>query len=194
MCSLTAVFGDEADILQETDFQVLLLATVTGPLGPALSSPLLDTLTSPYGVSGTRIGLLLSAYTAPAIVIIPLIGVLTDRYGRKPLLVAGLVLFGIAGTALSLTMRFASRSVYASSKGSVVPGSARSSSRASAISTAGVKKQRRKDSDSQRRDSHRLCFRSSPGRSSSLGGGVTGVLYVLVASQASTNSFAPVAG
>lgn len=106
MRSLTTVFGDDADILQETDFQILLLATLTGPLGAALLSPLLDTLTGPYGVSATRIGLLLSAYTAPAIVIIPFIGILTDRYGRKPLLVAGLVLFGVAGSLLPLTTSF----------------------------------------------------------------------------------------
>lgn len=103
---LQAFFGEEAGILRETDFQVLLLASITAPLGPLLFSPLLNSLTGVFAVSSARIGLLLSAYTAPAIVIIPLVGLLTDQYGRKPVLVTGLTLFGIAGTAIVFTADF----------------------------------------------------------------------------------------
>jgi MFS family permease len=85
---------------------VLLLANLTAPLGPALVSPLLDTLMGVYGVSEAAIGLMIPAYTAPGILVIPIVGVLTDRYGRKPLLAAGLLLLGCAGVALTLTTDF----------------------------------------------------------------------------------------
>jgi len=103
---LRSLFGDDARILHERDFQTLLLANVLPPLGTAVLSPILDSLIAPLGASAANIGLLISFFTAPAIVIIPVIGVLSDRYGRKPLLVAALLLFGGAGTAIAFTTSF----------------------------------------------------------------------------------------
>lgn len=103
---LTAAFGDDADVIRDTDLQLLLLANTLGPMGSAILSPVLDSLIGPFGVSEASIGLVISVFTAPAIVMIPLVGVLTDRYGRKPILVAGLLLYGTAGTAIALTTDF----------------------------------------------------------------------------------------
>jgi MFS family permease len=100
------LLGEDARAVRDRSFQVLLLANLTSPLGPALVSPLLDTLTGVYGVSEAEIGFMISAYTAPGILVIPVVGVLADRYGRKPLLAAGLLLFGCAGVALTLTTDF----------------------------------------------------------------------------------------
>jgi len=96
-------FGDDANILRDANFQLLLLANIVAPLGTALISPLLDSLQEPYGATNATIGLMMTAYTSPAIVIIPLAGVLADKYGRKPLIVYGLLLFSGAGIALTLT-------------------------------------------------------------------------------------------
>lgn len=103
---LDLLLGDETEVLADPSFQLLLVANLMAPLGTALVSPLLSSLTGPFGVSETQVGLLISAYTAPPIVTIPLAGVLADRYGRKPLLVAGLLLFGTAGSAIALTTDF----------------------------------------------------------------------------------------
>lgn len=106
MEALTALFGKDARVVSDSDFQLLLLANVTGPLGIALVSPILDSLTGPFGVSATDIGLMVSMMAAPGIVVIPLAGVLADRYGRKSVLVAGLAVFGSAGVAIALTTDF----------------------------------------------------------------------------------------
>jgi MFS family permease len=98
--------GADADVLRDRDFQVLLLASVSSPLGTSVLSPVLDSLTGPFGVSGARIGLLMAAFTAPAIVAIPLVGALSDRVGRKPVLMVGLLVFGLAGLAIPLTTDF----------------------------------------------------------------------------------------
>ena len=103
---LTAAFGDDADVIRDTDLQLLLLANTLGPMGSAVLSPVLDSLIGPFGASEASIGLVISVFTAPAIVMIPLVGVLTDRYGRKPILIAGLLLYGAAGTAIALTTDF----------------------------------------------------------------------------------------
>lgn len=103
---LKSFFGEQAGVIRDRAFLVLLLANLTSPLGPALVSPLLDTLTGVFAVSEAEIGLMVSAYTAPGIVVIPIVGILADKYGRKPLLTTGLLLFGASGTALTLTTDF----------------------------------------------------------------------------------------
>lgn len=103
---LVALFGDDADVVSDRVFQLLLLVNLSPPLGIALISPLLDSLTGPYAVSEATVGLMITAFTAPSIVLIPLVGVLSDRIGRKPVMLAGLVLFGVGGTALAFTADF----------------------------------------------------------------------------------------
>ncbi|WP_254538483.1 MFS transporter [Halomarina litorea] len=106
MVSLGTLFGADAAVLRDREFQLLLLVNVSPPLGTALVSPLLDTLTGTYGVSEAEIGLMVTAFTAPSIFLIPLIGLLADRYGRKAVMLAGLLLFGAGGAGLAFTTDF----------------------------------------------------------------------------------------
>lgn len=100
------LFGTEADVVRDRAFQILLLGSVVSPMGSSVVSPVLESLAGPYGVSVARVGLLMAAFTAPSIVAIPLVGALSDRIGRRPVLVAGLALFGVAGGAAALTTDF----------------------------------------------------------------------------------------
>ncbi|WP_254533819.1 MFS transporter [Natrinema gelatinilyticum] len=103
---IQSLFGEKALVLRDTNFQLLLLANLVAPLGAALISPLLDSLQQPYGASDATIGLIMTVFTAPGILMIPAVGVLADRYGRKPFLVGGLFVFSVAGTALAATTDF----------------------------------------------------------------------------------------
>lgn len=104
--SVQSLVGENGDVVYERRFQALLAANLLAPLGITLVSPLLDTLSGPFGVSPARMGLLISAYTAPPILLIPVAGVLADRVGRKPVLIAGILLFGVGGTGIALTTDF----------------------------------------------------------------------------------------
>lgn len=106
MSSLTSLIGGDSDVLQDADFRLLLIATLPAPLGTTLLSPILDSLIDPFSVSTADIGLMISIFTAPAIIVIPLAGILADRYGRKPILVVALLLFGASGTAIAFTTNF----------------------------------------------------------------------------------------
>ncbi|WP_254821808.1 MFS transporter [Haloglomus halophilum] len=103
---LARLFGDDADVVRDRTFQVLLLGSVVSPMGSSVVSPVLESLATPYGVPVARVGLLMAAFTAPSIVAIPLVGALSDRVGRKPVLAAGLALFAVAGGAASFTADF----------------------------------------------------------------------------------------
>jgi MFS family permease len=102
----TRLVGDDADVVADPRFRVILLGSVVSPMGASLVSPLLDSLVPVYGASEARIGLVMAAFTAPAVVAIPLVGLVSDRYGRKPVLTAGLAVFGVTGTALAFTADF----------------------------------------------------------------------------------------
>ncbi|WP_425607564.1 MFS transporter [Natrinema zhouii] len=106
MASLSSVVGNDAEVLQERPFQLLLLSNILPPLGTALLSPVLGSLIDPLGATPANIGLMMSAFTAPAIFGIPVVGIVADRYGRRPVILFGLLLFGTAGTAIALTTTF----------------------------------------------------------------------------------------
>lgn len=107
MVSTPSIAGSESGIVRERPFQLLLLINVLPPLGTALLSPVLGSLVEPLGASAANVGLLMSAFTGPAVVVIPIAGVIADRYGRRPVLIFGLVWFGLTGTAIAFVSTFA---------------------------------------------------------------------------------------
>jgi MFS family permease len=70
--------------------------------GANLLYPVLPVLAADLQVDAARIGLAMVAFTAPAIVLAPLFGILADLHGRRWMLVFGLALFGLAGGAAAL--------------------------------------------------------------------------------------------
>ena len=106
MVSPSSIAGTDSGIVRERPFQLLLLVNVLPPLGTALLSPVLGSLVEPLGASTANIGLMMSAFTAPSIVVIPIAGAISDRYGRRPVLLFGLVWFGLTGTAIAFVSTF----------------------------------------------------------------------------------------
>jgi predicted MFS family arabinose efflux permease len=77
-------------------------ASVAVVSGATMLYPVLPVLATDLAVDEARIGLAMVAFTAPAIVLAPLFGILADRRGRKWMLILGLALFAIAGAAAAL--------------------------------------------------------------------------------------------
>jgi predicted MFS family arabinose efflux permease len=69
-------------------------------------SPIVTQLAGPFGVADAQVGQLITAFVAPSILLVPVMGVLADRIGRKPVIVGGLIVLGVAGTAVGLTSSF----------------------------------------------------------------------------------------
>jgi DHA1 family tetracycline resistance protein-like MFS transporter len=83
---------------------VLVLIVVVDLLGFTLVMPLLGPFAEHYGFSEAQIGLLFSAYPVCQLVAGPMLGRLSDHYGRRPVLI-----FSQAGTALSFLILGLSR-------------------------------------------------------------------------------------
>lgn len=94
---------------------LLFLFVFVDVLGFSLILPLLPYYAATFGATAEVVGLLLGANALTQLLGAPILGRLSDRYGRKPLLLlslAGTVAgFLMLGLARSLTMLFASRIV-----------------------------------------------------------------------------------
>jgi MFS family permease len=80
--------------------------SMTVIMGVNLIYPVLPAMLQQLGVEPSAIGLVIAAYTVPAILFSPIAGVVADLHGRRPLLVGGLLLFGLAGVAAGMAPSF----------------------------------------------------------------------------------------
>jgi MFS transporter, DHA1 family, tetracycline resistance protein len=93
----------------------LFLFVLIDILGFSLVLPLFPYYTTEYGMSPVEIGLLQTSNAAAQFLAVPVLGSLSDKYGRRPLLIISvfgtLVSFIMLAMATSPTMLFASRIV-----------------------------------------------------------------------------------
>ena len=75
-------------------------------LGVSSVTPAFPRIVQELGFSSGQVGLLITVFTLPGIVLTPVLGVLSDRYGRKKILVPALLPFGVAGGACALARSF----------------------------------------------------------------------------------------
>lgn len=99
--------------MQQSRLTTIFIIVFIDLLGFSLILPLLPFYAEEFGASPTLIGLLVASYAAAQLVGAPILGRLSDRFGRRPILIisiAGtLIGFLMLGFANSLWMLFASR-------------------------------------------------------------------------------------
>ncbi|MFB6194871.1 MAG: MFS transporter [Haloplanus sp.] len=81
----------------------LLVATaVVAPLDVTIVGPALPAIADAFGVSSARSGLVITAFAAPGAVLAPVVGMYADRLGRRRVIVPCLLVYGVAGLAVTL--------------------------------------------------------------------------------------------
>ncbi|MFC1790392.1 MFS transporter [Patescibacteria group bacterium] len=94
---------------------IILLIQITEVLGFSLVLPFLPYMAQDLGASPLTVGLILTSFSLLQFISAPIMGKLSDRFGRKPLLVISqistMVSFVILGFAKSLPLIFLSRIV-----------------------------------------------------------------------------------
>jgi MFS transporter, DHA1 family, multidrug resistance protein len=94
-------------------------------LGFSIIMPILPYYTHNMGASALDLGLLMASYSFMQLIVTPFWGVLSDRFGRKPIFLIGLFGFGLSfiiyGFATQLWMLFAGRMIGGILAGSVYP-------------------------------------------------------------------------
>jgi MFS family permease len=84
---------------------IYVISTLT-LLGAAGISPILPVLMRGLALTEPQAGLVMTVYTLPVIFVVPFVGWVADRVGRRPPLIAGLVTFGVAGALIFFVSDF----------------------------------------------------------------------------------------
>jgi MFS transporter, ACDE family, multidrug resistance protein len=107
MFALTSMFGlGKMSRDRSRALSIVYAASISLMMGGNFIQPSLPALTVPFGVSDSALSLIMTLFTAPAIVLSPIFGVIADLYGRRLLLGGGLIIFGIFGTAMAFAPSF----------------------------------------------------------------------------------------
>ncbi len=114
----------DASPSQRSRLPVLFLTVLVDLIGFGIVLPLLPLYADGFGADGAAIGLLVTIYAVAQFFMAPLWGRLSDRYGRKPILILGLIGSAIAYVVFAFSQSFlwlfASR-VMAGVGGSTIP-------------------------------------------------------------------------
>ena len=107
MASITTLFGMEKHApVKARALSIVYAASVALMMGVNFIQPALPALTEPFQVSDAQLSWIMTVFTAPAIVLSPIFGVVADLYGRRLLLTLGLIGCGIFGTAMAFAPSF----------------------------------------------------------------------------------------
>ncbi|HME63091.1 MAG TPA: MFS transporter, partial [Candidatus Binatia bacterium] len=108
MASLTTMFGMEKLAPEKARaLSIVYASSIALMMGVNFIQPALPALTQPFHVSDAQLSWIMTVFTAPAIVLSPIFGVVADLYGRRLLLSIGMIAFGIFGTAMAFAPNFA---------------------------------------------------------------------------------------
>ncbi|MBD1926221.1 MFS transporter [Trichocoleus sp. FACHB-90] len=94
------------NLLKDKNLLIIFAISLIAVLGVSSVTPAFPNLAKALNVAPENIGLLVTAFTLPTLLLGPIIGVLADRIGRKKIIVPSLLLFGIAGTACAFVRDF----------------------------------------------------------------------------------------
>lgn len=94
------------ELLRDPVLQLIFGVTLMVVMGVTSIAPAFTEIMAAMAVSDQSIGLLLTAFTLPGVILTPVMGVLADRHGRRLILAPSLAMFGIFGTACAFAQDF----------------------------------------------------------------------------------------
>jgi MFS family permease len=93
-------------VYRDTNLQIIFAVALIAILRADSITPAFPDIARALHVSYQSVGLLITVFALPSVLLVPVLGVLADRWGRKRILVPSLMLFGLGGGACSLVRDF----------------------------------------------------------------------------------------
>src|SRR5262249_13769257 len=90
-------------LIGNRNLQIVLALTTTSMLGVGSLSPAFPEIMRDFHLDTHQVGLLITVYTAPGIVLSPVAGLLADRIGRRVVIVTRLIIFALWGVACAMS-------------------------------------------------------------------------------------------
>ena len=107
MASIAALFGLQKLPPEKARALGIVYATsIALMMGVNFIQPALPALTLAFDVTDAELSWVMTVFTAPAIFLSPIFGVIADRYGRRLLLAFGMMAFGLFGAAMALAPNY----------------------------------------------------------------------------------------
>lgn len=94
------------NLFRDPNLLIIFTISLIAILGVASVTPTFPSLRAALDVPVESIGLLITVFTFPTLILGPVIGIFADRIGRKKILVPSLILFGIAGFSCAFVRDF----------------------------------------------------------------------------------------
>jgi len=92
--------------LRDPRLYIVFGITLMGVMGVSSIAPAFPRIARELDLSSREVGLLLTVFTVPGVFLAPVLGFLSDRFGRRRIAIPALLLFGAAGTACALSRTF----------------------------------------------------------------------------------------
>lgn len=93
-------------LIRDANLQTIFAVSLVAVLAVPTVTPVFPRLAEELGVGGGQIGLIITAFSLPGMILAPFLGMLADRLGRKRVLVPSLLLFALAGTTCAFVRDF----------------------------------------------------------------------------------------
>jgi MFS family permease len=107
MTAITSLFGmEKLPPAKVRALSIVYASSIALMMGVNFLQPALPALTQPFNISDAQLSWIMTLFTAPAIVLSPIFGVVADLHGRRLLLGLGLITFGVFGTAMAFAPSF----------------------------------------------------------------------------------------
>jgi len=87
---------DKRKIYLDTNLQIIFGITLAYIMGVASITPAFPKIVKELNISVKDVGLLITVFSFPGILLTPFFGIVADRWGRKRIIIPFLMLFGIA--------------------------------------------------------------------------------------------------
>ena len=93
----TKAQNPKSRILSDKNIWIVLAITLLSVMGAASITPALPMIAKDLAIPKESIGIVITSFSLPSVFVSPIIGMLSDRLGRKRFLVPSLFLFGLSG-------------------------------------------------------------------------------------------------
>ncbi len=103
---MTSTSERRGPLWRDRNLLVIYGVTLMAVLGVASITPAFPSMRRALAVSPQQIGLLITVFTVPGVLLTPLLGIVADRFGRKRVLVPALLTFAAAGAGCAAADSF----------------------------------------------------------------------------------------
>jgi len=98
--------GQGRPVYRDPNLYVIFGVSLMGVLGVSSVTPAFPAIVKALGISPQAVGSLITVFTLPGVLLTPVLGVLSDHFGRKRILIPALLVFAGAGAACALVRDF----------------------------------------------------------------------------------------